>query len=170
MTIDELVEHYYDDLDGAITGFSRNTDALDIKFEYDESFQGEARVATIRCTGVRECTLHPGGVEALSHPAEHPLLWQHVQPIQHLYFASSPASPFELLGRLYSAHHQLFGEWRVPRDYIHATAEILSGQSGQLAPWSRACDHRVSHSRRAVRSLLGYHSIPAEGTFTASPV
>ena len=41
MTIDELIERYYDDLDGAITGFSGDTDTLDITFEYDESFQGE---------------------------------------------------------------------------------------------------------------------------------
>jgi hypothetical protein len=50
MTIDELIEQYYDDLDGAITGFSGGSDTLDITFEYDESFQGEARIATIRCT------------------------------------------------------------------------------------------------------------------------
>ncbi len=133
MTIDELVDHYYDDLDGAITGVSGDTDALDVTFEYDESFQGEARVAAIRCTDVHECTLHPGGVAELSRPAEHPLLWQHVQPTQRLYFASAPANPFELLGRLYSVHHELFGEWRAPRDYVCATAEILTARSGQLA-------------------------------------
>jgi hypothetical protein len=133
MTIDELIEQYYDDLDGAITGFSGGTDTLDITFEYDESFQGEARIATIRCTDVRECTLHPGGIAELTRPADHPLLWQHVQPHQILAFSSAPPDPFELLGRLYCAHEQLFDGWRAPRDYIHATPEILSGGHGQLA-------------------------------------
>jgi hypothetical protein len=133
MTIDELIEQYYDDLDGAITGFSGGTDTLDITFEYDESFQGEARIATIRCTDVRECTLHPGGIAELTRPADHPLLWQHVQPHQILAFSSAPPDPFELLGRLYCAHEQLFDGWRAPRDCIHATPEILSGGLGQLA-------------------------------------
>ena len=133
MTIDELIEHYYDDLDGAITGFSGDTDILDITFEYDESFQGEPRVATIRCRDVRESTLRPGGVAELTRPTEHPLLWQHVQPHQILSFSSAPQNPFELLGRLYTAHEQLFGRWRAPRDYIHATPEILAGGYGQLA-------------------------------------
>ena len=133
MTFDELVEYYYDDLDGAITGFSGDTDTLDITFEYDESFQGEARIATIRCTDVRECTLRPVGVAELTRPADHPLLWQHVQQHHILSFSSAPPNPFELLGRLYSTHEQLFGRWRAPRDYIHATADILAGGHGQLA-------------------------------------
>jgi hypothetical protein len=133
MTFDELVEHYYDDLDGAITGFSGDTDTLDITFEYDESFQGEPRVARIRCTDVRECRLRPGGVAELIRLTEHPLLWQHTQPHQILSFSSVPQNPFELLGRLYLGHQQLFGSWRAPRDYIYATPEILAGGYGQLA-------------------------------------
>lgn len=83
--------------------------------------------------GVDESTVVPGELGEVSAPTNHPLLLESAERNEGLYFSSAPASPHEVIGRLYEAHVEVFGDWRPLSRYVTASAHVLAGGTGQLA-------------------------------------
>lgn len=142
MDIEALSEELYEDLNGRIVSVDYSK-GLTIHFLCDDwNDSSITRTFEIECFGVQELEIQPAFSGEISFTDQHPLLWNHNEPHGYLYYSSEPESRYEILGRVWEAHEQIFGGWRPLSDYAntyHAGQfiEFCKGSNGQLAQGPR---------------------------------
>ncbi len=138
MTIDELSESFYEDLNGHIVTVGMDDAEYRVFFECDDwrDYTTRRRFEII-FEDVAEVTVSPSGCGFIQASGEHPLLWQHNADSFSMFLSSAPSEPFEVLGRIYEAHARLLAGWREMSDYWHADSQLLLGGFGLLADGPR---------------------------------
>ncbi|ACX86786.1 hypothetical protein F6Q07_18785 [Pectobacterium parmentieri] len=135
MDIEQLAEALYEDLNGYISSVQHtNTNTLTIHFccdnwRYDEQHnysvycephESYLRHFMICCYDVVEHDIHPTSSGELTFTDQHPLLWDYNAQKGGLYYSTAAtASSYELLGRIWSVHQHLLGDWRPMSNYIN---------------------------------------------------
>jgi hypothetical protein len=131
---EELCDAVYEDLNGRINLVAWEMERYRIQFECDDwETYDRRRQFDLLFSDVPEAIATPSLSDSLEALDNHPLLWQHNEPHQSMFFSSRPPNPSELVGRLYEVHQRLFGTRRHLADYLHADAELLSNGHGLLA-------------------------------------
>jgi len=162
ITLDELSNAVYEDLNGHIIEVSTRDDAVHLLFECDDWTNTASTRATgrrrfdLRFHEVAECTATPSATGIIQVADEHPLLWNHNDEHVSMFFSSSPANPFELFGQLCVAHGQLFKGWRPVGDYLHAGPRLMHDGYGLFAQGPRRA---VEEYQRIVEGKLRYSII-----------
>jgi hypothetical protein len=131
---EELCDSIHEDLNGRINLVAWDRERYRVEFECDdwENYDRRRRFDLL-FSDMPEATVAPSLSDSITVLDSHPLLWQHNEPHQSMFFSSRPPNPRELVGRLYEVHQRLFGHWRSLADCLHADAELLSKGHGLLA-------------------------------------
>jgi hypothetical protein len=139
MTFEELSEAINEDLNGQVVSVARDVaGSAVIMFECDDWEQGSRRRRfDLVFENVLELTASPSYLCGLHGTSDHPLLWNYNDDNSTLYFSSSPANPFELVGELYESHSRLLQGWRPLSDYLHANSALMCQGYGQFAAGPR---------------------------------
>ena len=163
MNIETLSEKLYDDLNGVITCVD-NTEELTIYFEcnnwnnYDEIIKFK-----ITCHDVVEKEIQPSPSGDLIFTSEHHLLWKHNEPYAYLYYSSAPENRYEILGKLWTSHEKIFGNWRHLSDYINVyyagnLIEFCTGRCGQVAHGPQPL---IEEYEKAISGLIETKIVPS---------
>jgi hypothetical protein len=133
ITLEELCEGVYEDLNGRVVSVESDLDTYRVIFECDDWKDHEQRRRFgISFKDVPESNATPSYCDSLETLNDHPILWRHNDEYVEAYFSSVPSNPVELIGRLYEAHERLFGGWRRLDEYLHANSAMLAGGHGML--------------------------------------
>src|SRR5262245_58969210 len=127
ITLEELSECVYEDLNGRIVTVDVKLETYHVFFECDDwSDHSRRRRFELVFRDVPEATATPSSAEGLVAVAEHPVLWQHNDGLISRFFSSAPREPMDLIGRLYEAHERLCCGWRRLSDCLHADSALLA--------------------------------------------
>ena len=145
ITINEICEGVYEDLNGCIESITTLEHAfpidceMKIRFDCDAwDVKGVRREFLFKCGGVLGRSLECGPVESIQLVSEHPLLWSYTCDYAYLNFYSSPENSYEIVGRLYEAHAKLFGNRKHLHQFLNplfkeTSHSLLEGGFGMLA-------------------------------------
>ncbi len=148
MKFEELSEQVYEDLNGYINAVIKKERTYQVIFECDDWLNpAQRRRFILEFENVAEFHITPGDCGAMYTTTDHPLLWDHNEVHDSIYFSSSPDNPAEFLGLLYSAHCSLLKDWRPFNRYVYVNLSSLQRGDGLLAEGPRdACAIRSSAS------------------------
>ncbi len=138
ITIEELCESVYEDLNGLIQVVSSEADSYRIRLSCDDwnDYTLRRRFDLI-CNEVVESTATPSFSSGVEFVDADPILWDHNTEHVSVYFSSRPESPEELLGKLFGVHEQLYRGKRELTRYLHADCKLLRDGYGLLAEGPR---------------------------------
>jgi hypothetical protein len=134
MTLEDLAQAVYEDLNGCITLVEKAAQDYRVMFQCDDWQESErVRQFSLIFSGVGEAIVFPSLCDQIAVHSEHPLLWNHNDEQAQMYFSSAPERPEELLGTLYEAHNRLMSGWREMSQYVYANSERLRAGHGLFA-------------------------------------
>ena len=142
MKIEELIKEVYEDLNGKIVSVE-SCEHLSIHFECDDWVKEDVvRKFKITCLSVLESTVTKSFVGCIDLTISDPVLWNHNEEHGYLYYSSEYENSYELLGRLWVAHEEVYGGLRPLSEYINVPKsgghfEFCKGTYGQLAQGPR---------------------------------
>lgn len=138
MNIKELSEKYRMDLDGYITTISTSKYDLIITFQckgWDNP--DEIKHLNLICKDVVENEIKPTILDEISFADTHPLLWKHNEECGSLYYSSNLENKYEIFGRLWEIHENMYTGWRRLKDHLNIRntghLDFCSGTYGLLA-------------------------------------
>lgn len=141
MNFDKLSYNFEDYLKGEIIRVesSGNWHSVWLRFTDWDDFE-TTRCVQIVFTDVVEAHCRPGDCWRMSRESDHPVLWNHHQPYESVYFSKLNCEPGEVIGRAYEAHSLMCAKWRDFREYWVASMETIESEYGLLfrAPTSIA--------------------------------
>lgn len=144
MTLAEILEAIYEDLDGRIIGVNDHPDGLLVAYECSDWRLQSGRIRfRFLCRGASDWTVTVGPCTTITIAEAHPLLLGRQQPGQRVYFSSAPTDPQELSRLLEQAHDDVFGDWLPYRMHLHADAALLASGNGLLAEGPVTFIHKV---------------------------
>ena len=149
MNLRTLLDHHYEDLNSFVVAIEARAGTTTVNFECDDwENTDRRRTVVLTFADVIESTLVTGPAESLSLLEAHPLLLDHNEAHEDLYFSSAPTDANHVLGSLHLAHTALMGDWRPLARYVQATPTILATGNGLLArgpkPLIRAYQNALS--------------------------
>lgn len=143
ISVEELCQQVCPDDSSEVEAVSMVDGTLVVRFSCDLCSDPDVRKSYIlRCSDVPEHSLIAGPCEEISVSDDHCLLWTYHCEAAYLHFTSNPSNPFEIVGRLYEAHEELFSGWRPLTGFLNPSLSgglhgLLERGSGMLAqgPW-----------------------------------
>ncbi|MCR9277838.1 MAG: hypothetical protein NXH85_07660 [Pseudomonadaceae bacterium] len=133
MNILELRDAIYEDLESHLDQVVANGDTIRLRLVCDDwEGSSERRRFHILLRSVHELDISPSHDVLLSVFEDHPLTWMYNSTHYDVYFSKVLGDPYEVIGRLYSAHESLYGGWRPFSEFLNADVTILEGGHGLL--------------------------------------
>lgn len=133
MTFDELSENLEDYLKGEIIRVEGSGSWHSVWLSFNDWDGGDTtRCVQIVFTGVVEAHCRPGDCWRVSRESDHPVLWNHHQPYESVYFSKLHCQPGEVIGRAYEAHGLMCAKWRDFREYWVASMKTIESGHGLL--------------------------------------